>query len=63
MRARPRRKRCGIWENFWMLTFGTSLRLTRREVERFMKITGIEQVNVKTLEDLDGCIRSCRTYC
>ena len=63
MRARPRRKRCGTWENFWMLTFGTSLRLTRQEVERFTKITGIEQVNVKTLEDLDGYIGSCRTYC
>ena len=50
----PRRRRCSIWENFWMLTFGTSIRLTRQEVKRFTKITGIEPVNVKTLDDLDG---------
>lgn len=44
-----------------MLRLGHSIRLTRREVERFEKITRITPV-VKTLDDLDAYIRQCKKH-
>lgn len=45
-----------------MLRLGNHIRLTRKEVERFTKITGFEPVNVKTLDDLDAYITDCKRY-
>ena len=45
-----------------MLTLGKNIRLTRREVERFTKITGFQPENVKTLDDLEGYVRKCKAY-
>ena len=35
-----------------MIRLGSQIRLTRREVERFRKITDIEPVDIRTLDDL-----------
>jgi len=45
-----------------MIHLGNSIRLTRREVERFTKITGMPPVGVKTLDDLDEYIRECKAH-
>ena len=45
-----------------MIRLGKSIRLTRREVERFTKITGMPPVGVKTLDDLDEYIRECKAH-
>jgi hypothetical protein len=45
-----------------MIRLGNKLRLTRREVERFTRITGIEPVGVKSLDDLDDYIRQCKDF-
>jgi hypothetical protein len=45
-----------------MIRLGNRIRLTRREVERFTKITGFEPVDVRTLDDLDGYIRQCKAH-
>jgi hypothetical protein len=45
-----------------MLRLGNHLRLTNREVERFTRITGIEPVGVKSLDDLEHYIRQCKAY-
>jgi hypothetical protein len=45
-----------------MLRLGNHLRLTNREVERFTRITGIEPVGVKSLDDLDDYIRQCKAH-
>lgn len=45
-----------------MLRLGDHLRLTNREVERFTRITGIEPVGVKSLDDLEAYIRQCKAY-
>jgi hypothetical protein len=45
-----------------MIRFGKHIRLTRKEVERFTKITGFEPVNVKTLDDLDTYVARCKQY-
>ena len=37
-----------------MIRLGSQIRLTRREVERFRKITDIEPVDIRTLDDLDA---------
>jgi hypothetical protein len=42
-----------------MIRLGTRIRLTKREVERFPKITGIEPGNVKSLDALAACIARC----
>lgn len=44
-----------------MIRLGNNIRLTRREVERFKKITGIAPVGLKTLDDLDSYIRECKS--
>ena len=45
-----------------MIRLGSTVRLTRREVERFTKITGFSPVDVKTLDDLDEYIRKCKAH-
>lgn len=45
-----------------MIRLGNNIRLTGREVERFKKITGIEPVDLKTLDDLDRYIQECKTH-
>lgn len=45
-----------------MIRLGNSIRLTRREVERFTKITGMAPAGVKTLADLDEYIRECKAH-
>lgn len=45
-----------------MIRLGNSIRLTRREVERFTKITGIAPVDVRTLDDLDKYIGECKSH-
>jgi K+/H+ antiporter YhaU regulatory subunit KhtT len=45
-----------------MIRLGKSIRLTRREVERFTKITGITPVQVRTLDDLDEYIKKCKAH-
>jgi hypothetical protein len=45
-----------------MIRLGNNIRLTRREVERFTKITGFAPVGVRTLDDLDRYIRQCKAH-
>lgn len=45
-----------------MLRLGNSIRLTRKEIERFARITGFEPVGVKTLDDLDAYIGQCKQH-
>jgi len=45
-----------------MLRLGNRIRLTRREIERFTKITGMEPVDVKTLDDVDDYIQRCKAH-
>ena len=49
-------------QTFDMIHLGNQLRLTGREVERFTRITGIEPVGVKSLDDLDDYIGRCKDY-
>jgi hypothetical protein len=49
-------------QSFNMIRLGNQLRLTGREVERFTRITGIEPVAVKSLDDLDDYIGRCKDY-
>ena len=37
-----------------MIRLGSQIRLSRREVERFRKITDIAPVDIRTLDDLDA---------
>jgi len=45
-----------------MIRLGNKIRLTSKEVERFMEITGFKPVGVKTLDDLDAYIKQCKRY-
>ena len=45
-----------------MIRLGSQIRLTRREVERFRKITDIEPVDIRTLDDLDAYIARCKAH-
>lgn len=45
-----------------MIRLGNSIRLTRREVERFTKITGIAPVDVRSLDDMDKYIGTCKAH-
>ena len=45
-----------------MLRLGHHVRLTRREIERFTKITGIAPVGIRTLADLDAYIARCKAH-
>jgi hypothetical protein len=45
-----------------MLRLGDRIRLTRREVERFTKITGMAPVHVQSLDDLDAYVQQCKAH-
>ena len=45
-----------------MIRLGQQVRLTRREVERFTKITGIAPVGIRTLAELDAYIARCKAH-
>jgi hypothetical protein len=45
-----------------MIRLGSQIRLTHREVERFLKITDIEPVGIRTLDVLDACIARCKAH-
>ena len=45
-----------------MIRLNHQIRLTRREVEVFTKITDIEPAGIRTLEDLDGYIAKCKSH-
>ena len=45
-----------------MIRLGQQVRLTRREVERFTKITAIAPVGIRTLAELDAYIGQCKAH-
>lgn len=45
-----------------MIRLDQQVRLTRREVERFTKITAIAPVGIRTLAELDAYIASCKAH-
>ena len=45
-----------------MIRLGSQIRLSRREVERFRKITDIAPVDIRTLDDLDAYIARCKAH-
>jgi hypothetical protein len=45
-----------------MIRLGRHVRLTKKEVERFTKITGFLPVNVNTLDELDAYIVQCKRH-
>jgi hypothetical protein len=45
-----------------MIRFGQHIRLTRREIERFKKITDLEPVGVRSLSDLAAYIAQCKAH-
>lgn len=45
-----------------MIRLGHQIRLTRREVERFSKITTIEPAGVRTLADLEAYVARCKAH-
>jgi hypothetical protein len=49
-------------EHAFMIRLGHQIRLTRREVERFTKITAIEPAGVRTLADLEVYIAHCKAH-
>lgn len=45
-----------------MIRLGSQIRLSRREVERFLKITDIEPVGIRTIDDLEAYIARCKAH-
>lgn len=45
-----------------MLRTGKQIRLTRREIERFTKITVFEPEGIRCLADLDAYVKRCMHY-
>lgn len=45
-----------------MLRLGSQIRLTRREVERFRRITDIEPAGICTPEDLQSYVKRCKDH-
>jgi hypothetical protein len=45
-----------------MIRLGNQIRLTRKEIERFTKITDFVPQHVKTLNDLDAYITQCKRF-
>lgn len=45
-----------------MIRLGQQVRLTRREVERFTKITDIAPVGIRTLAEFDVYIARCKAH-
>ena len=49
-------------QSSFMIRLGQRIRLTRKEVERFTKITGITPVDVRTLDDLAAYVLRCKAH-
>lgn len=45
-----------------MLKGRTHIRLTRREVERFTRITGFEPLDIRTLGDFAAYVAACKRH-
>jgi hypothetical protein len=45
-----------------MIRLDAHVRLTRREIERFTKITAIEPIGIRTLDDLDDYVDRCKAH-
>lgn len=45
-----------------MLCLSSQIRLTRLEVERLYRITGIAPVNVRTRADLEAYVQRCKAH-
>ena len=45
-----------------MIRLGSQIRLTRREVERFLRITDIEPVDIRTIDGLEAYIARCKAH-
>lgn len=45
-----------------MIRLGSRIRLTRREVERFTRITDIEPVGIQTPSDLHAYVERCKAH-
>ena len=45
-----------------MIRLNQQIRLTGREVERFVKITDLEPANIRTLKDFDAYIARCKAH-
>ena len=45
-----------------MIRLNQQIRLTGREVERFVKITDLAPENIRTLEDFDAYIARCKAH-
>ena len=45
-----------------MIRLGRHVRLTRREIERFTKITAIAPLGIRTLAELDAYIERCKAH-
>ena len=45
-----------------MIRLGSQIRLTRREVERFWRITDIEPVGIRTIDGLEAYIARCKAH-
>lgn len=45
-----------------MIRLGSQIRLTRREVERFVKITDIEPVGIRTIDEFEDYIARCKAH-
>jgi len=65
--AVPARRHCGTITDSsihpsTMIRLGSQIRLPRSEVQRFAKITDIEPVGIRTLDDLDAYIARCKAH-
>ena len=45
-----------------MLRLGKHIRLTRAEIAMFTRITDIEPVGIRTLDDLDAYVARCKSH-
>ncbi len=45
-----------------MLRLGQQIRLTRREIDRFTKITAIEPVSIRTLVEFEAYVARCKAH-
>jgi hypothetical protein len=43
-----------------MLRLGDKIRLTKREVERFIKITGFDPASIRSIAELDAFAEFCK---
>lgn len=49
-------------EGMTMIRLNHQIRLTRKEIEVFSKITGIEPVGIRTPEDLAAYVARCKAH-